>query len=100
MGEVNWGYAQVVTITDTSAQIIPAKGSANAAGQVRRTGAYLIQPIDGKIRIAYDAAASATESAAVGQDVRDSGEVNNEIRAIRDADEGANVRALVCYEVQ
>lgn len=100
MGEVNWGYAQVVTITSSSAQIIPARGSANAAGKTRRTGAYLIQPINGKIRIAYDAAASATESAAIGQDVRDSGEINNEIRAIRDADEGSDVLVLVCYEVQ
>ena len=97
---VHWGYAAVQTIGATASVAIPAVGAALAGGQRRTTGQILIQPIDGKVRYAFDAAPDDADAAAIGQDVQLRDDIRNAVHLIRDADEGADVQVLVCYEVQ
>jgi hypothetical protein len=97
---VHWGYAQVQTITSTASVAIPAAGALLAGGQRRSSGQLLIQPIDGAVRYAFDTDPDDADAAAIGQDVQLRDNINNAVHLVRDADEGADVQVLVCYEVQ
>jgi hypothetical protein len=90
--------ATVMTITSTSQVAVPAVGAALNGSARRQTGQILIQPISGKVRYALDAVASDSASPAIGQDVQWRDDLNNQVQLIRDADEGADVSVLVCWE--